>query len=66
MTAAKGELRREALLEKAENALVTSGNANADATMRNFAATSKVRIGRLQHYFPNRSDLMQAVLERVL
>lgn len=64
MMAAKGELRREALLEAAEHVLVTSGNANA--TMRNFAAASNVRIGHLQHYFPTRSDLMQAVLERVL
>lgn len=64
MTATKGELRREALLEAAEHVLVTSGNANA--TMRNFASAADVRIGHLQHYFPTRSDLMQAVLERVL
>lgn len=64
MTATKGELRREALLEAAEQVLITSGNANA--TMRNFAAAANVRIGHLQHYFPTRSDLMQAVLERVL
>jgi AcrR family transcriptional regulator len=64
MTATKGNLRREALLEAAERVLVTSGNASA--TMRNFAAAANVRIGHLQHYFPTRSDLMQAVLERVL
>ena len=64
MTATKGELRRDALLEAAEHVLVTSGNANA--TMRNFAAASNVRIGHLQHYFPTRSDLMRAVLERIL
>ena len=64
MTATKGELRREALLEAAEQVLITSGNANA--TMRNFAAAANVRIGHLQHYFPTRSDLMQAILERVL
>lgn len=64
MTGTKGELRREALLEAAEHVLVTSGNANA--TMRNFAAASNVRIGHLQHYFPTRSDLMQALLDRVL
>lgn len=64
MTSAKGELRRIALLDAAEHVLVTSGNANA--TMRNFAAASNVRIGHLQHYFATRSDLMQAVLERVL
>lgn len=64
MTGTKGELRREALLEAAEHVLVTAGNANA--TMRNFAAASNVRIGHLQHYFPTRSDLMQALLDRVL
>ncbi|PYI38653.1 TetR family transcriptional regulator [Arthrobacter psychrolactophilus] len=64
MTPTKGELRRIALLDAAEHVLVTSGNANA--TMRNIAAASDVRIGHLQHYFPTRSDLMQAVLERVL
>lgn len=64
MTPTKGELRRIALLNAAERVLVTSGNANA--TMRNIAAASDVRIGHLQHYFPTRSDLMQAVLERVL
>ena len=64
MTPTKGELRRIALLDAAERVLVTSGNANA--TMRNIAAASDVRIGHLQHYFPTRSDLMQAVLERVL
>ncbi len=64
MTASKGELRKIALLDAAEHVLVTSGNANA--TMRNFATAANVRIGHLQHYFPTRSDLMQAVLERVL
>ncbi|WP_427017514.1 TetR/AcrR family transcriptional regulator [Pseudarthrobacter sp. P1] len=64
MTPGKGALRKAALLEAAEFVLVTSGNANA--TMRNFAAAANVRVGHLQHYFPTRSDLMQAVLERVL
>ncbi|SEE38419.1 DNA-binding transcriptional regulator, AcrR family [Arthrobacter alpinus] len=64
MTATKGELRRASLLDAAEHVLVTLGNANA--TMRNIAAESDVRLGHLQHYFPTRSALMQAVLERVL
>jgi len=64
MTANKGELRRAAILEAAEHVLVTSGNANA--TMRNFAAAANVRIGHLQHYFPTRPDLLQAILERAL
>ncbi|WP_425860993.1 TetR/AcrR family transcriptional regulator [Arthrobacter sp. TWP1-1] len=64
MTATKGELRKAALLDATEHVLVTSGNANA--TMRNFATAANVSIGHLQHYFPARSDLMRAVLERVL
>ncbi|WP_026554949.1 TetR/AcrR family transcriptional regulator [Arthrobacter sp. 35W] len=64
MTPGKGELRRAELLEAAEGVLVTAGNANA--TMRNVAEAANVRLGHLQHYFPTRSDLMQAVLERVL
>ncbi|TFC86353.1 TetR/AcrR family transcriptional regulator [Cryobacterium sp. TMT4-31] len=64
MKANKGELRRIMLLEAAEQVLVTSGNATA--TMRNFAAAAHVSIGHLQYYFPARSDLLQAVLQRVL
>ncbi|MBG6084392.1 TetR/AcrR family transcriptional regulator [Zhihengliuella flava] len=62
--ATKGELRRESLLDTAEHVLVTAGNANA--SMRSFAAAADVRMGHLQHYFPTRSDLMQAVLERFM
>lgn len=64
MTATKGDLRRAALLEAAEQVLVSSGNANA--TMRNFADAANVRLGHLQHYFPTRSDLMKALLDRIL
>lgn len=64
MTESKGALRKVALLDAAEEVLVTKGNANA--AMRDFAAAAGVRIGHLQHYFPTRADLIRAVLERAL
>ncbi|MGO4433701.1 TetR/AcrR family transcriptional regulator [Paenarthrobacter sp. RAF9] len=64
MTESKGALRKAALLDAAEEVLVTKGNANA--AMRDFAAAAGVRIGHLQHYFPTRADLIRAVLERTL
>lgn len=64
MTESKGALRKAALLDAAQQVLVTKGNANA--AMRDFAAAAGVRIGHLQHYFPTRADLIRAVLERSL
>ncbi|MDI2036644.1 TetR/AcrR family transcriptional regulator [Paenarthrobacter nitroguajacolicus] len=64
MTETKGALRKAALLDAAEEVLVTKGNANA--AMRDFAAAAGVRIGHLQHYYPTRADLIRAVLERAL
>ncbi|GGJ32508.1 TetR/AcrR family transcriptional regulator [Paenarthrobacter histidinolovorans] len=64
MTESKGALRKAALLDAAEEVLVTKGNANA--AMRDFAAAAGVRVGHLQHYFPTRADLIRAVLERAL
>ncbi|WP_017198403.1 TetR/AcrR family transcriptional regulator [Arthrobacter sp. M2012083] len=64
MTESKGALRKAALLDAAEEVLVTKGNANS--AMRDFAAAAGVRIGHLQHYFPTRADLIRAVLERSL
>jgi len=64
MTESKGALRKAALLEAAENVLVTKGNAHA--AMRDFAAAAGVSVGHLQHYFPTRADLIRAVLERSL
>ncbi|MCP1412237.1 TetR/AcrR family transcriptional regulator [Paenarthrobacter sp. A20] len=64
MTESKGALRKAALLDAAEEVLVTKGNANA--AMRDFAAAAGVRIGHLQHYFPTRADLIRSVLERTL
>ncbi|MGK9149418.1 TetR family transcriptional regulator [Plantibacter flavus] len=60
----KGDLRRAELLDAAEAVLTTQGN--AAAAMRDFAAAAGVRLGHLQHYYPTRADLLQAVLERTL
>ncbi len=43
MTESKGALRKAALLDAAEEVLVTKGNANA--AMRDFATAAGVRIG---------------------
>ncbi|MFD0365998.1 TetR/AcrR family transcriptional regulator [Nocardia sp. GCM10030253] len=61
---AAGAARRDALLDAAEQLLTTVGY--AQTSMRAVAAAADVRIGHLQHYFPNRAELIRAVLERVL
>lgn len=60
----KGAQRRAALLDTAEELLVTAGS--AELSMRAVAAAAGVRLGHLQYYFPSRADLVAAVLERVL
>ncbi|MEV0193758.1 TetR family transcriptional regulator [Kitasatospora purpeofusca] len=60
----KGAERREALLDAAEEVLVTEGG--PEWTMRAVAAAAGVRLGHLQYYFPTHADLVAAVLERVL
>ncbi|MGW4770236.1 TetR family transcriptional regulator [Nocardia sp. NPDC004278] len=37
----------------------------AQTSMRAVAAAADVRIGHLQHYFPSRTELIQAVLRQV-
>jgi AcrR family transcriptional regulator len=64
MTGNKGALRQAAILDAAEEVLVTKGNAGS--AMRDFAAAAGVRVGHLQHYFPTRADLIRAVLYRSL
>ncbi len=64
MTGNKGALRQAAILDAAEEVLVTKGNAGS--AMRDFAAAAGVRVGHLQHYFPTRADLIRAVLDRSL
>jgi AcrR family transcriptional regulator len=60
----KGERKRAELLDSAEELLIASGY--AEFSMRSVAAAAGVRLGHLQYYFPARSDLVAAVLERVL
>lgn len=56
----RGVQRREELLDAAQRVMT------ADTSMRAIAAEAGVRLGHLQHYFPSRADLVQAVLERTL
>ncbi|MFH8378994.1 TetR/AcrR family transcriptional regulator [Streptomyces cyaneofuscatus] len=60
----KGARRRNELLDAAERVLLASGY--AELSMRAVAAEARVRLGHLQYYFPARSDLVAAVLDRTL
>ncbi|MFJ6777722.1 TetR/AcrR family transcriptional regulator [Streptomyces yangpuensis] len=60
----KGHQRRTALLDAAEHILGSAGG--AELTMRAVADAAGVRLGHLQYYFPSRSDLLAATLERIL
>ncbi|MEV7521363.1 TetR/AcrR family transcriptional regulator [Streptomyces sp. NPDC091371] len=60
----KGRQRREALLDAAERILTSSGG--AELTMRTVAEAAGVRLGHLQYYFPTRTDLLAALLDRIL
>ncbi|MET8779412.1 TetR/AcrR family transcriptional regulator [Nocardia sp. NPDC004654] len=60
----KGTQRRAELLDIAERILIESGH--GELTMRAVAAAAEVRLGHLQYYFPNRGQLIAAVLRRTL
>ncbi|MET9609573.1 TetR family transcriptional regulator [Streptomyces sp. NPDC006512] len=60
----KGRERRTALLDAAERVLTSSGG--AELTLRAVAEEAGVRLGHLQYYFPARSALLSALLDRVL
>ncbi|KZM73199.1 TetR/AcrR family transcriptional regulator [Nocardia terpenica] len=60
----KGARRRAELLDVAERILVDAGH--GELTMRAVATAAGVRLGHLQYYFPNRADLVAAVLHRAL
>ncbi|MFJ8015669.1 TetR/AcrR family transcriptional regulator [Streptomyces sp. NPDC096339] len=60
----KGRQRRTALLDAAERILTSSGG--AELTMRTVADEAGVRLGHLQYYFPTRTDLLAALLDRIL
>ncbi|MFJ6483718.1 MULTISPECIES: TetR/AcrR family transcriptional regulator [unclassified Streptomyces] len=61
---AKGRQRRTDLLDAAERVLTASGG--AELTLRAVAEEAGVRLGHLQYYFPARSDLLSALLDRIL
>ncbi|MEV0030016.1 TetR/AcrR family transcriptional regulator [Nocardia sp. NPDC050793] len=60
----KGTQRRAELLDVAERILVEFGH--GELTMRAVASAAEIRLGHLQYYFPNRSELITAVLSRTL
>ncbi|MEU2030990.1 TetR/AcrR family transcriptional regulator [Nocardia amamiensis] len=60
----KGTQRRSDLLDTAERILIESGH--GELTMRAVASAAEIRLGHLQYYFPNRGDLVTAVLNRAL
>ncbi|WP_330232084.1 TetR/AcrR family transcriptional regulator [Nocardia sp. NBC_00508] len=60
----KGTQRRSDLLDIAERILTESGH--GELTMRAVASAAEIRLGHLQYYFPNRGDLVTAVLNRSL
>ncbi|OYD67161.1 TetR/AcrR family transcriptional regulator [Rhodococcus sp. OK302] len=64
MTLSKGAARAAAILDAAEEVLITAGNAHS--AMRDFAAAAGIRVGHLQHYFPTRADLIRAIMSRAL
>ncbi|GAA3760497.1 TetR/AcrR family transcriptional regulator [Salinactinospora qingdaonensis] len=64
MSTTKGELRRAAILDAAEKTLLHHGHAGL--SLRAVATAASIRLGHLQHYFPSRSRLVEALLDRVL
>jgi AcrR family transcriptional regulator len=60
----KGTRRRTELLDIAERILIESGH--GELSMRAVATAGEIRLGHLQYYFPNRSELVVAVLNRTL
>ncbi|MFJ3921473.1 TetR/AcrR family transcriptional regulator [Streptomyces sp. NPDC090022] len=60
----KGRQRRTALLDAAGRILASSGG--SELTLRAVADEAGVRLGHLQYYFPSRSALLSALLDRVL
>lgn len=58
-----GKHKREELVAAAERVIT---NVGVDAPLRAIAAEAGVAVGHLQHYFPSRGELIQAVLERAL
>jgi AcrR family transcriptional regulator len=60
----KGQERREAILDAAEQLLVDEGH--AALSLRAVAQRAGIRLGNLQYYFTTREELVRALLARVL
>jgi len=61
---AKGKSRASEIVDAAISLLIERGYHNL--SMRGVAESAGVRLGNLQHYFPTKDDLVQAMLDRVL
>lgn len=60
----KGEQRRAAILVASEQVLIESGYHNL--SLRKVATQAGISIGNLQYYFPNKSDLIHAMLDDII
>lgn len=60
----KGARKRSDLIGLAEEILFEAGH--EALTLRAVAARADIRLGHLQYYFPNRADLVDALLSRIL
>lgn len=61
---AKGQQRRDAILDAATRLLVEEGY--AQLSTRKIAARAAIRPGHLQYYYPAKADVVRALLERYL
>lgn len=60
----KGRKRIEAVLEAASNVLVTEGGENF--SMNKVAIKAGLRLSHVQYYFPKKSDLIKAMLGKMM
>jgi AcrR family transcriptional regulator len=63
-TYAKGKLRAGDILDAAIKLMIDEGYHNL--SMRGVAQHAGIRLGNLQHYFPTKNALLQAMLDRVI
>jgi AcrR family transcriptional regulator len=63
-TYAKGRTRAEDILDAAVTVLIEHGYHNF--SLRRVAEEAELRLGNLQHYFPSKDALVQAMLDRVI
>ena len=60
----RGKARAESILAKARELFIQGGY--AEMTMRQVAERSGISLSNVQHYFPTRESLLQALLEDVM